>query len=413
MEEQNETTLLDRAQHEIFMNLLPVILFMAIVGFVGILGNILTILFYASKPKRRPSNIQIMCLAIFDLLVCCMIIPNIIEMVVNVKYNEGIACKFTHFFGLWTVACSCFTLWVISLDRYWKICKPFSKQMTVKSTRSAVIAIVIGTFFQSVRNFFNYNSTEVHIDVLNKNETIKGQYCSTTDDPRLKISVTVFSALDFLLVLICLVSLIVTYSCIIYSLVRLKGRKKLMASPVHIRVGQNGNTNIKEESDVISGVSDTQKPPNTSDSVAYGSTQWCDPTYTSDNVTNSQITSAVTGGEVFSTTSLRKTITKRNARKRKRKIPAKSTSERNLTFMMLTVSLLFVLCFVPFFVIKIVMRLALKTGVEFELTVAIQFALKLVYVNSVFNPIVYCFFNPQLRRYIKSFLLKCLRCHCK
>ncbi|XP_045189933.2 cholecystokinin receptor type A-like [Mercenaria mercenaria] len=406
------TSLLDQSQNEIFFRLLPLIVFMAVVCVMGIIGNILTIIFYASSSRRSTSTIQIACLATVDLMVCVMIIPNIIEMAVNVKYNISFLCKLTHFFGLWTIASSCFILWVIALDRYRKICKPFAKQMTVKTTEYAVTAIVIGSFVLSVRNFVNFTAIDVNVAVSNSNETVKGRFCTTRDDAGYKISVTVFYAIDFLFVLVCLGTILITYSCIICTLLRLKRTKKRSKQQAHVGISSRAKASIREESDGSLEMSNFQSQTNASTSKTNNNLSFDDTASSSADFSQSRTTQAIGNGGMLSPISLRRTLHKMNFRKRKRrhKIGARSASERNLTFMMLTVSLLFVLCFFPYFVVKIIMRLVLKSGEEFELNVGIQFALRLVYLNSVFNPVVYCFFNPQFRSYIKGILLKCLRC---
>lgn len=406
MASDNETALLDQAQMEIFMHLLPVIVCMAVVCIVGILGNILTIVFYVSKSKRRASNLQITGLATADLLVCIMIIPNLIEMAVNVKYTQSIPCKLTHFFGLWTIAVSCFILWLIALDRYRKICKPFAKQMTVKTTKYSIAAIVIGSFVLSVRNFVNFTNTEVEVKVSEGNRKVIGHYCTTRDDPGYRISVSVFYVADFLFVIVCLVTIIVTYSCVICSLVKLKRKNGRSLYKTHSTSARCENTSVKDESDITCGYSDTLNPPLSGQGPTVLSNSSVDVNHPAQTTTLSNV-------GTFNKNSLRRTVTKLNARKRKRKMAARTASERKLTFMMLAVSVLFLLCFIPFFVIKIIMRLVLKSGVESELTVGIQFALKLVYVNSVFNPIIYCFFNPQFRKYLKRVFQKCTGCQVK
>lgn len=92
---------------------------------------------------------------------------------------------------------------------------------------------------------------------------------------------------------------------------------------------------------------------------------------------------------------------------RQKKLRA-SARERKLTFKMLTVSVVFILCFTPYFIVKILMREVLDSGQEYELSLLSQIALRLPYMNSVFNPVVYCVFNPHFRVYIKVVLTSCV-----
>jgi hypothetical protein len=85
----------------------------------------------------------------------------------------------------------------------------------------------------------------------------------------------------------------------------------------------------------------------------------------------------------------------------------RSPSEVKITFMMFAVSMIFILCFTPYFAIRIFIRIVLHSGKEYDFSAGIQFALKLPYVNSAFNPIIYYIFNPNLRRYVYVRLTKC------
>ncbi|XP_045189934.2 neuropeptide CCHamide-2 receptor-like isoform X2 [Mercenaria mercenaria] len=318
-------TLLAQSQKEVFTHLLPVIVCMAVVGVVGILGNIFAFIFYAFKVKRTACTVQIACLSAVDFLVCVMIIPNIVEMAVNVKYDQPFLCKLTHFLGLWTIGSSCFILWLIALDRHRKICKPFAKQMTVKSTVRAIVGLLVLVFLLSVRNFAIFDCIEIDVQISGSNETVRGRYCTTRADSGYKLSVSIFHGVDFLISLMIWLTVIVTYTHVLCTLFRMR--------------------RTFSQDKKASGEND-----------------------------------------------------------------ARSATERNITYMMLTVSLVFVLCFFPYYVIKVVMRLALKAGEEFEMAVGAQFALRLVYFNSVFNPVVYCFFNPQFRHYLNNLLFRCFRC---
>lgn len=406
LDSKDNDTLLDQSQHEIFVQFLPVIVVMAVASFVGILGNIFTIVFYALKCKRTTFTVQIACLASADLLVCCMIIPHVIEAVVNVKHNERILCKLTKFFGMWTISSSCLILWIIALNRHRRICNPFAKQLMVKTTVRCVVGSVIFSFFLSVRNFANFDIITVNVPVSGINETVRGLYCTTRDDAGYKISAFVFHLIDFILVLMILITIIVCYSRIICTLITLK-RTDLKKGPSERErldlPEANGEGDMPELSYELSTLDTLTTDLKCLDDTAVSSEN------TLANI--SEPIQTVSGGIDSNNRSGETVITRK--RTQQRKMPARSPSERNLTFMMFTVSFLFVLCFFPYFVVKIIMRLGMKSGEEFELSVGIQFALRLVYFNSVVNPIVYCIFNPQFRQYIKDVFLKCLRCRLK
>ncbi|XP_045202443.1 octopamine receptor-like [Mercenaria mercenaria] len=82
-------------------------------------------------------------------------------------------------------------------------------------------------------------------------------------------------------------------------------------------------------------------------------------------------------------------------------VAVKSVIERNLTIMMFAASIVFILSFLPFFVIRVIMRIYAGNGIDYELKTGIQFALKLPILNSVFNPIIYGVFNSKFRKFLK------------
>jgi hypothetical protein len=84
--------------------------------------------------------------------------------------------------------------------------------------------------------------------------------------------------------------------------------------------------------------------------------------------------------------------------------------KQTLTYQMFTVSLVFVLCFAPYFAIRITLLHGLSSLEKVELASGKQFALRIVYLHSAFNPIIYCCFNLRLRQYIKQLFLRMWYC---
>ncbi|XP_045213813.2 octopamine receptor-like [Mercenaria mercenaria] len=434
--------ILERTRYDIFRHLLPVIICMILFGVAGIVGNILTFIFYTYKSKRSSTVMLIACLAIVDLVVCVLFIPNIIEMWVNVKYTSSFMCKFAHFVGLWTVASSALILWVVAIDRHRKICSPFGKQMTLVTTKYAVIAIIVFGFALSVRNFANYDSVEVNVKENDLNITIQGHYCTTTDDDKYTVSVAVFTIIDFLLVLMICLTLAVAYSHIIYTIFKLKKtRKRLHPKPKVIEMEISTPSHEAQSQDEIS----TKQPTSDKDENEkrkVSSSSYVDGKQISDlDISTEDSRQSVMSNDAATRTSssvqdsgpsdeypsdcpslrdtghLQDEVTLSSGshskstfqkifnghKQPKRYNSAKCAVERNLTFKMLAVSIVFIVCFTPYFIVKILMREVLKTGEEYELNLLAQISLRLPYMNSVFNPVVYCAFNPQFRLYIKSF----------
>lgn len=413
MEARNkaDAILLDQTQLEISTRLLPVIILTAFLCAVGITGNILAMVFYATRCKQTTTVTLIQFLAIVDMVVCFLIIPKVVEMIVNIEYTVSYFCKLTHFLSLWAIACSCFILWVISIDRHRKICKPFAKQITLPIIKYIVVAIVITAFALSVRNLVIYDTIPVNISTSYDNKTVTGRYCTVTDNHHYKAIVYIFFTSDFLFILTVWITIIVTYSHAIFVILR--RQKKLR------RKHETGNADNKHRKK-------SYPRDNTEGEDTFEKSD-----YSSCNESHEDIveTSFVNDGDDTKIPASRPerppftiesnngdfpidSLQRRIKRWRKKKIPhvtfagIRNPLERNLTVMMCTASIIFILCFTPYFVVRVLMRMVLGSGVDFELRVAIQFLLKLPFLNSVFNPVIYCILNPNFRKYIKKAVIR-------
>lgn len=400
-----DATLLHQTQLEISTRLLPVIILTAFLGAVGIIGNVLAMMFYATKCKQTTTVTLIKYLTVVDMIVCFLIIPKVLEMIVNIEYKVSYLCKLTQFLSLWTIVCSCFILWVISIDRHRKICKPFAKQITLPIVKYIVGAIVMTSFVLSVRNLVIYDTIPVNITISSDNRTVTGRYCTVTDNQDYGDIVFIFYTSDFLLVLTIWVTIIITYSHAIFVILRRQMKLR--------RKHETGNANSMYPKKSHQRGEDTfEKSECSSCNESHEDT--VETSFVNDGehteLPASQrplfMIEPKTGH--FPIDSLQRRV-KRWRKKKSRRVTfagIKNPLERNLTAMMCTASIIFILCFTPFFVVRVLMRTVLGSGIEFELRIGCQFLLKLPFLNSVFNPIIYCILNPKFRKYLNN-VIRC------
>ncbi|KAL4231649.1 7 transmembrane receptor (rhodopsin) [Mactra antiquata] len=247
--------------------------------------------------------------------------------------------------------------------------------MTIRSAYYAFIGCTLFSLAISIRDGINFELVPVDIDIIEENRTVTGTMCTTTSDQKYRLSVLMFYALDTFLVFTCWTTIIVTYSRIALTLFRLKKKAK----------ERNQNTRNTRQRiiprDFDSNTGDVTTEINLDD-----------------NLKNVSITNI---DNLNQTDAGRPTKNAKIAKQKKPRNPAESASERLMTLMMLTVSVGFIICILPYFAVRVT-RLLLKLGADHELLIGNQFALRLTYVNSVFNPIVYCCFNPRFRQYFKD-----------
>ncbi|XP_053404181.1 D(2) dopamine receptor-like [Mercenaria mercenaria] len=417
-----ENDLLHERQNEIFMRLFPVVVYIAVLAFVGLIGNVLAMIFYTLESKRTTTVNLIIVLSIVDFNVCVFLIPKLVEMIVNIRHSQRFLCKVTQFVSLWAIATSCFLLWIIAIERHRKICKPFAKQITIPAVKYIVAGIVIFSLALAIRNLIIYDIVVLEIPASKVNRTIIGYFCTATDDPNLKFIASFFYALDFLLILMIWITIIVTYSNAVFTI--LKRRIK------RTRVSQKIQQNIKcEDTTIKNGNSYWHIPHNKN----VSGEEYTETSYGNDDaLTNSSLDGthqppldgthqlpldgthqppldgthqlpsvpAVNEREVsFARPSRRngKYIRKASLKN----VAVKCVTERNLTIMMFVASMVFILSFAPFFVVRVIMRNYVGSGIDYELKAGVQFALKLPFLNSVFNPVIYCIFNPKFRKFLK------------
>lgn len=74
--------------------------------------------------------------------------------------------------------------------------------------------------------------------------------------------------------------------------------------------------------------------------------------------------------------------------------------------MMFVASVVLIICFTPYFVVTIGIRLSPKPT-EQQLNTGAEFALQTVFWNGVINPFIFCVFNSKYRYFVKEMLAKC------
>ncbi|XP_045201912.2 D(2) dopamine receptor A-like [Mercenaria mercenaria] len=423
---EDSVPLLLQKQNEIFLHLLPVIINMVILGVVGIIGNTLAIIFYIKRSKLTSTVALIIYLAVVDLMVCVLIIPSILEMSVNLTYFQSFLCKLSHFFARWTIAISCMIIWIISIDRYQKICNPLGKQITIVIVKRAMYVIAIFTFLFSVKNFFTFDNIQLNVSNTDNNETAVGRFCTVRKDEKYRLTVSVFYGIDTVLTLVVFLTLLFTYSNVIFTLIKLRQKRKqklkkipcneksqnynlvkmkALQLPVGAEYNIFGSTDSStlDISGIFQSTLDIPGMTRNATEVSLHNYPHCrDVEQTKypavDMKTNN---GKINDGAVYFS-KLPWQIENNTQKKHCKKFSKLRVSpERSLTIMMLAVSLVYVLCFSPYFAVRIALRNTADNSDEFELSAGVQFVLRLVYVNSVFNPIIYCIFNPKFRRYIK------------
>lgn len=129
-----------------------IILFLAIIGPVGVIGNLLSIRFY-SNAEKKPINIFLIALGVADLAVSLVTFVALVETILNIKFQSRVLCKTFWFLYYWLVLNSLTLVSVIAIDRYRMVCKPVSRRISVKEAKIIIAVSVVLMMALATRAF--------------------------------------------------------------------------------------------------------------------------------------------------------------------------------------------------------------------------------------------------------------------
>ncbi|CAG5121357.1 unnamed protein product [Candidula unifasciata] len=202
---------LEAVNDERARTLIPAMTILAIMMLVGIVGNGLVCYVFCCRLKPGTQNFLIVCLAVLDLLSCIVGMPNeIADMRFYYIFESVGSCKIMRFINTFCAIGSIFTLVVIAVDRYRKICRPLHGQLQMVHVRLSLIPVFGGALLFGWPAFFMYGLRTTETDIPG----LFGQDCSTPDN----ISETVFPLLYNCILFLCFIVLTISI-VVIYTLV--------------------------------------------------------------------------------------------------------------------------------------------------------------------------------------------------
>lgn len=364
----NTDTLLEEMNNDKASLMTPVIVLMVILMVMGILGNFLVCYYYGCKAKETSNTVFIVVVAIYDLVLCTLSIPiEIVDLRFFFTFTNRGACKVMRFVNYFGAIGSVYTLIVIAVDRYRKVCKPFKNQIGPKGAKiaSATSVLVAMLFSWPAIIFFD----AVHVDIPTEDGLqLNGSDCTTIRDSSYRIYLWVFHGIYLVCFLVSTAVLSVLYGLVGSALYRHRKKRERYRSRLNTlnsnRQGTQlaelkGETYRKVTDEHTETKTDTQEPPTRqrSDSQAH--------------------------------------------------IDLKTVK---YTMMMLVITIVFVVSFLPYLILSI-WRVFIDQYEAESLSdtglVFFQIGLRSYFINSVANPFTYGFFNPKFRLFFKKTIFPC------
>ncbi|XP_035697541.1 cholecystokinin receptor type A-like [Branchiostoma floridae] len=186
---------------------LPIIIILGVISVLGIAGNTIVLVVY-KREKRVCSNVFILTLALVDIAMCLIAIPLELNNFLQwTKEGSDWSCKFSVYFVQTSLVCSILTLAAVAMDRYFAICRPFRKTMTVKRAKLTALGIVVLGLVLDCPILFVYGVDKF---VPDQNGHQFGT-CKVLDQYANEVAVSIFLSANFVVFVVCSVAIVVLY----------------------------------------------------------------------------------------------------------------------------------------------------------------------------------------------------------
>lgn len=370
----SERDLLEIINNEKIVEYSPAIAYSGFVIILGILGNILAVMFYGFQTKESTTNSMITALAVTDLINSFVLCDEIVELCYTVIFESVAGCRFMYFINHWLVFCSGLLLLLISVDRYRRICHPFAWQFSKSSAKVGIAGMVCLSCATSIRDLVILDIVRVEIKKHSYNETILAYYCTHSKiNVAMQKAVKIFHLIDLGFFVVVFPVMAVLY-CIVAKAIW-KSRKNWCKHDENSTCSSGNVTTTKVES--VSNICD--KPSE----IKLDISDNADSTYTTAQGIPKNV---------------------------KRHHGQSVYAETKVAIMMIAVTIGSIVSFVPYFIVNLTLKA--KPGVsEQEFTAGIQIALRTFMLNSSINPYIMILFNTEFRNFVSRIVCKCCSWH--
>ena len=416
----NATTPIDTAaivqelNDEMAMLHIPATVYISILMVLGLAGNSMVFYFYGFKTRKTTNTFFIAKLAIYDIIVCAISMPTeIVDIVLYYEFTNNAACKILRFVNYVAAIASILTLIAIATDRFKKICRPTSPQMTFRHAKIVSLGIIGVSVLLSWPSLAIYGSIQVTIPNAEGLE-LKGSDCTSTKDRQYRKYVWMFNGVHFLMFIICSSVLIIIYSII--------GRK-IFTHKKQLRRHSRGprSTSSTNETSLTEESSTSVKRKGHSQGAAD----------TEHDKTTDNAKHDVTSGHAKQNTGDKQESNGRGEKapgggKKKKSIKAMKSTASNkssgssginnetikITIVMIIVTLVFIFSFLPYLSLTVWRITTGKHEAEFlsgVALVAFKIGSRSFLLNSSLNPWIYGIFNSNFRAFffVKPFKRCC------
>ena len=133
------------------LDLLPTLVLLGLLAFLGLVGNSLSLYVYYTRFKPSSTRTYILAMSVFDLLFSGFSMPGeILDLRFSLTYDNAWLCAMERFVTMFITLGAGFILIAVALDRRRKICCPLRPQVTARYVTLSVLGCVAAALVLSV-----------------------------------------------------------------------------------------------------------------------------------------------------------------------------------------------------------------------------------------------------------------------
>jgi hypothetical protein len=224
---------------------LPDTIFITTVGILGVIGNIIVINLYCFKvTDENGDRYFIPWLAATDMLgSVLMIIYNAVDNYFFFNYPSEMCCKWLNFILMVSGFLSSSLLLIIAVQRYRKVCRPDSREFTLRCRRLAVLFIVVISVIIMTPWLSLSGISSISTQFQGRNITgVECKFIDRDNVHRYHHLIYIYMGFIYTIILITLVILVVLYALIALRLRQVFQQTKAEYQPLRRDRGQSYNT---------------------------------------------------------------------------------------------------------------------------------------------------------------------------
>ncbi|XP_060077706.1 orexin/Hypocretin receptor type 1-like [Ylistrum balloti] len=400
--EVNETTLtfitsgplLDLANDNYFKDvLLSSLVYVCVLLAIGLPGNMLVLYVYGFKWNRTTSRIFIMALAGIDLLNCMSSMATELYLLTHFfKFDFPYVCKVTRFVTSFCNNSTTIVLSAIAVDRFKRICRPLEELIDIRTAKKIVWFAVVLAIATSWPLFVLYGTHELELKKF-ENSVLVGKTCEIEERWIKTIYPLLLVGFLFTCHFVADIIFIVLYIHVGKAIIRQRKNRKSLKS---------GNRYTAPEISAASCTMDElDGKPAEMRSRNFSFVVW---NKIAKNASRSKLTIAK---NTERPTGKPKTLPSDLIRRQLSKASGNSSGSGAVhagktTMMLFLVTVVFAVSFLPYCVVVILRATHREEIVNLSNIGKSMYNLLLrsYFMNSVFNPVVYCFVSQQFRNQV-------------